>query len=160
MKTPILTAAIFAIMTAPALAKDLTLEDVRTMSDDELYSLAETISTEDETRLYQQARREFPEGALGLQAAEDELQKRTIELTECEKALEKGQMSKLRSLNENEPGRYFSLLRIVASPTNAVLDMTSDERSIEAPKIGRQTNRLIRQIRECKRSYRKRFGGN
>ena len=158
MKTPILTAAIFAFMTAPSFAKDLTLEDVRAMSDDELYELAGTISSEDETRLYQQARKEFPEGALGLQSAKDELMKRTDELAECQESIKRGKASELRSLNENEPGRYFSLLRIVTSPTDEVMEMTSDERTAEAPKVGRQTNRIIREIRECKRAYRKRFG--
>ena len=66
MKTPILIAAVFAAFAAPAFADDLTLEDVRAMSDDDLYALAETLSSEDEARLYQQARKQFPAGALGL----------------------------------------------------------------------------------------------
>ena len=69
MRTPTLIVAMIAMMAAPAFAEDLTLEDVRAMSDDELYALAETLSSEDEARLYQQARKEFPSKALGLQAA-------------------------------------------------------------------------------------------
>lgn len=158
MRKPILIAAMIAAFATPAFAGELTLEDVRAMSDNELYALADTLSSEDETRLYQQARKEFPDGALGLQSAKDELQKRTHELAECEASIERGKASDLRSLNENEPGRYFSLLRIVSLPTDEVMDMTSEERSAEAPKVGRQTNRVIRQIRDCKRAYQKSFG--
>ena len=158
MKTPILTAAIYAFMTAPSFAKDLTLEDVRAMSDDELYELAGALSSEDETRLYQQARNEFPKGALGLQAVLNELDKTKNELAACEFALENNQASELRALTELEPGRYFSLLRIVSIPLTEVLDKTSDERAAESQRVTRDTNRVLRDFRNCKRKYRKRFG--
>lgn len=157
MKKPILTAAILAFMTAPSFAKDLTLEVVRAMSDDELYELAGTISPEDETRLYQQARKEFPEGALALQSAIGKFEKRNGELRSCENALRIGEKSELRALNEREPGRYFELLRITSVPTDNVLDMTLEERTIEAREVGSQTNKVVRQVRECMRKYRKKF---
>ena len=158
MKTSILTAAIFAFMTVPSFAKDLTLEEVRAMSDDELYALAGTISSEDETRLYQQARKEFPEGALGLQSSLNKLRKRELELEACQNALESGTASKVRVLSQIEPGRYVSLLRIIAEPSKKALDMTIDERAAESRRATRETNRVLRDFRECKRKYRKRFG--
>ena len=158
MRKPILIAAMISTLAAPAFADELTLEDVREMSDDELYALAESISSEDETRLYQQARKEFPEGALGLQAVLDELEKSTTELNECTTAIENDEKSKLRALRELEPGRYLSLLRIVSKPSDNVLDMTADERKAESKLATRETNRILREFRECKRKYRKRFG--
>ena len=160
MKTPILTAAIFAFMTAPSFAKDLTLEDVRAMSDGERYELAGTISSEDETRLYQQARKEFPEGALGLQSVRNELEKRKGELEACQNAIQSDNPSDLRALNEREPGRYFDLLRIVAKPSSEVIDMKPEERQAASEKATRATNRVLRSIRKCKRLYRKEFGSD
>ena len=104
MRRPILIAAMIAMMAAPAFADALTLKDVRAMSDDELYSLAETLSPEDETRLYQQARKEFPRKALGLQAARNELEKSVAELDACRSALERDKPSELRALQELESG--------------------------------------------------------
>ena len=158
MKTSILTAAIFAFMTAPSFAKDLTLKEVRGMSDDELYKLADRLSSEEENQLYEKARKEFPKGALGLQAVLNELDKTKNELAACEFALENNQASELRALTELEPGRYFSLLRIVSIPSTEVLDMTSDERAAESKRVTRDTNRVLRNFRNCKRKYRKRFG--
>lgn len=158
MKQPILTITILAFMTAPSFAKDFTLKEVRAMSDDELYELAGTISSEDETRLYQQARKEFPSKALGLQAARNELEKSIAELDACRNALESDKASELRALRELEPGRYLSLLRIVAKPSGEVMDMTADERVSDAKAVGRETNRVLRDFRDCKRNYRKRFG--
>lgn len=158
MRTPILTATIFAIMTVSASAKELTLEDVRAMSDDELYSLADTLSSEDETRLYQRARKEFPEGALGLQATLNELGKTRSELENCHSAVEIGEPSELRALNETESGRYLSVLRVVAMPSDEVIDLTVEERHFRSKEAGRETNRVLRDLRECKRSYRKKFG--
>ena len=158
MKKPILIAAMIAAFAAPAFANDLTLEDVRAMSDDELYALAETLSAEDETRLYQQARKEFPEGALGLQSSLNKLGKRELELEACQNALESGTASKVRVLSQVEPGRYLSLLRIIAEPSKKALDMTTDERAAESRRATRETNRILRDFRECKRKYRKRFG--
>lgn len=160
MRTPTLIVAMIAMMAAPAFADDLTLEDVRAMSDGELYALAETLSSEDETRLYQQARKEFPEGALGLQSVRNELSKREEELEVCESAIENGKPSELRSLNEREPGRYFDLLRIVAVPTQDVVDMTPDERKTAANGTGFDINRTLRAVRKCKRVYRKQFGSD
>ena len=158
MRNPILIAAMIAAFAAPAFADDLTLKDVRAMSDDELYALADTLSSEDETRLYQQARKEFPENGLGLQSALNKLSKRQDELTACQAAVASGEASDLRALNEIEPGRYFSILRIVSVPTAEVLDMTSDERRAEARRAGTQTNKILRDLRECRREYRKKFG--
>ena len=158
MRKPILIAAMIAAFAAPAFADDLTLEDVRAMSDDELYALAETLSSEDEARLYQQARKEFPEGALGLQSSLNKLGKRELELEACQNALESGTASKVRVLSQVEPGRYLSLLRIIAEPSNKALDMTIDERAAESRRATRETNRILRDFRECKRKYRKRFG--
>ena len=159
MKTPIIAAAIFAFMTVPSFAKDLTLKEVRAMSDDELYELAGTISSEDETQLYQQARKEFPEGALGLQSVRNELEKRKGELEACQNAIQSDNPSDLRALNEREPGRYFDLLRIVAAPASDVMDMTLDERKVAAKKAGLETNQTLREVRKCRRMYRKKFGG-
>ena len=158
MKKPILIAAMIAAFAVPAFAGELTLEDVRAMSDDELYALAETISSEDETRLYQQARKEFPSKALGLQAARNEYARTAAELDACKVALESGKPFKLRALQELEPGRYLSLLRIVAKPSSEVMDMTTEERVSDAKTVGRETNRILRDFRDCKRKYRKRFG--
>ena len=158
MREPILIAAMIAAFAAPSFADDLTLKDVRAMSDDELYALADTLSGEDETRLYQQARKEFPSKALGLQAARNEFKKSSAELDACRNAIESDKPSALRALQELEPGRYLSLLRIVAEPSSEVLDMTTDERVTDAKAVGRQTNRIIREFRDCKREYRKRFG--
>jgi len=158
MKNSILIAVVISAFAVPALADDLTLEDVRAMSDDELYALAETLSSEDETRLYQQARKQFPSKALGLQASRDELAKSSAELDACADALENNQASELRALTELEPGRYLSLLRIVSEPSKEVLDMTINERVADAKKVGRKTNRILRDFRDCKRKYRKRFG--
>lgn len=157
MRNPILMAAMIAAFSAPAFADDLTLEDVRAMSDDELYALAETLSSEDEARLYQQARKEFPDGALELQSATRKLEKRSVELRSCESAIESGEKSELRALNERESGRYFELLRITSVPADKVLDMTPEERTIKAREAGSQTNKVVRQIRECMRKYRKKF---
>ena len=158
MKKPIVTAAIFAFMTAPSLAKDLTLKEVRAMSDGELYELAGTLSSEDENQLYEKARKEFPKGALGLQSAINKFEKSEHELVACQTAVENNERSDVRALNELEPGTYFSLLRIVAVPTADVMDMTIDERKSRATEIGRKTNRALREFRECKRKYRKLFG--
>lgn len=160
MKNPILIATLIAAFAVPALADDLRLEDVRAMSDDELYALAKTLSAEDETRLYQQARKEFPDGALGLQAAKNELAKHQSELEACKAALASDKKSEARALNEKEPGRYFSLLRIAASPSDKVMDMTPNERAEQAPIFGRDTNRVIRDLRGCKRKHNKRFGSD
>jgi len=160
MKAPMLIVATIAVLSTPAIAEELTLEDVRAMSDQELYVLAETLSAEDETRLYQQARKVFPEGALGLQSVRDRLEKREEELEVCERAIETGEPSDLRALNEREPGRYFDLLRIVANPTENVMDMTVDERTAAAKDVGSKTNRLLRDLRQCKREYRKKFGSD
>ena len=157
MRKPILIAAMIAALAAPAFADELTLEDVRAMSDDELYALAETLSSQDESRLYQQARKEFPEGALALQSAIGKLDKRRGELRSCESAIERGEKSELRALNEREPGRYFELLRITSVPTKKILDMTSEERTTNAREVGSQTNKVVRQIRDCMRNYRKKF---
>ena len=158
MRKPILIAAMIAAFAAPAFADTLTLKDVRAMSDDELYALAETLSAEDETRLYQQARKEFPEGALGLQATLDELEKTRSELENCRVAIEVGEPSELRALNESEPGRYLSLLRVVAMPSEVVFDLTVEERHSQSKDAGRETNRILRDLRECKRNYRRTFG--
>jgi len=158
MRKQILIAAMIAAFAAPAFADELTLEDVRAMSDDELYALADTLSSEDETRLYQQARKEFPKGALGLQATLDELEKNRAELESCRMAVETNEPSNLRALNELEPGRYLSLLRVVALPSGQVLDLTVEERHSQSKEAGRETNRVLRDLRECKRSYRKTFG--
>ena len=158
MRTQTLIAAMITMMAAPAFADEIALEDVRAMSDDELYSLAETLAPEDEARLYQQARKEFPEGALGMQSTLDKLEKARIELEACNKSLADGEASSVRALNELEPAIYFNLLRIVAVPTADTLDLTEAERKTEAKKAGRETNRIIREFRECKRQYRKRFG--
>lgn len=160
MRKPILIAAAIAFFAAPAFADEITLEDVRAMSDDELYALAETLSAKDETRLYQQARKEFPEGALGLQSVRDELERRKHELEVCENAVEDGEPSDLRAMNEREPGRYFDLLRIVASPSDDVMDMTSDERTTASKEATRKTNRVLRSLRKCKRTYRKKLGSD
>ena len=157
MKLPILIAAVIATLAFPAFADDLTLEDVRAMSDDDLYALAETLSSEDEARLYQQARKEFPKGALALQSALGKLEKREGELRSCENAIDRGEESELRALNEREPGRYFELLRIISIPTADVLDMTPEERTMEAREVGSLTNKTVRKIRECMRQYRKKF---
>jgi len=157
MKNPILIVAVIAAFATSAFADDLTLEDVRAMSDDELYVLAETLSSEDEARLYQQARKQFPEGALALQSALGKQEKREVELLSCENAIECGEVSELRALNELEPGRYFELLRIVSIPTDSVLDMTPEERTMESRAVGSQTNKTVREIRECMRQYRKKF---
>ena len=158
MRKPILIAAMIAAFAAPAFADELTLKDVRAMSDNELYALAETLSGEDEARLYQKARKEFPEGALGLQSTIDKLEKARIELDACRKSLADGEASQVRALNKLEPAMYFNLLRIVAVPTDETLDLTKKERETEAKKAGRETNGIIRDFRECKREYRKRFG--
>jgi len=158
MKNSILIAAVISAFTVPALADDLTLEDVRSMSDDELYALAETLSAEDEEALYEQARREFPEGALGLQSVMNKFQKSENDLKACVDAVDSGKASSVRALSELEPGTYFSLLRIISNPSDAVHDMTIDERKAESKRVTRDTNRVLREFRECKRKYRKRFG--
>lgn len=158
MRKPILIAAMIAAFAVPAFADALTLKDVRAMSDDELYALAETLSSEDESRLYQQARKEFPEGALGLQATLDEFEKTRSELESCLVAIEVGEPSDLRALNVSEPGRYLSLLRVVAIPSEDVFDLTVEERHSKSKDAGRETNRILRDLRECKRAYRKKFG--
>jgi len=158
MKNSILIAAVISAFAVPALADDLTLEDVRAMSDDELYALADTLSSTDEEELYKQARSEFPDAALGLQSALNKLAKSERELGACQTAIENNERSDVRALNELEPGTYFSLLRIVSVPGADVMDMTVDERRSRATKIGRQTNRTLRDFRECKREYRKLFG--
>jgi hypothetical protein len=160
MRKPILIAAMIAAFAAPAFADELTLKDVRAMSDDELYALAATLSSDDETRLYQRARKEFPEGALGLQSVRNELAKREEELEICERAIEDNKPSNLRALNEREPGRYFDLLRIVTTPSSDVLDMTPDERKASSKEATRTTNRVLRSVRNCKRAYRKKFGSD
>jgi len=160
MTTPILIAAVIATFAIPAFANNLSLKDVRAMSDAELYSLADTLSAENETDLYQQARKEFPEGALGLQSVRNELAKREHELEVCERAVEDDEPSELRALNEREPGRYFDLLRIVAIPDQDVMDMTPDERRTAAKEAGFKTNRTLRAVRKCKREYRKNFGSD
>ena len=160
MRKPILIAAMIAAFAAPAFADTLTLEDVRAMSDDELYALAGTLSSDDETRLYQKARKEFPEGALGLQSVRNELDKRKDELEACQNAVESDKPSELRALNEREPGRYFDLLRIVTIPMSDVLDMTPDERTVAAKEAGLETNRTLRAVRKCRRVYRKKFGSD
>lgn len=160
MRNPLLiTATAIALTTAVIANEELTLENVRAMSDDELYALAETLSAEDETRLYQQARNEFPKNALGLQSALNKLAKRRDELDACENSIESGEPSTVRALNEIEPGRYLSILRIVSIPSNDVMDMTPAERKDEAREAGRETNRVLRDFRECKRKYRKLFEG-
>ena len=158
MRKPILIAAMIASIAAPAFADDLALEDVRAMSDDELYALAETLSPKNEEAFYEQARNEFPSAALGLQSALNKLAKSEQELGACETAVTNNERSDVRALNELEPGMYFSLLRIISVPTADVMDMTVDERKSRATEIGRQTNRTLREFRECKREYRKLFG--
>jgi len=158
MRNPILIAAAIATFAAPALANEITLEDVRAMSDDELYVLAETLSAEDETRLYQEARKEFPDRALGLQSSLNKLEKSKQEFVACETALETDKVSKVRALSEFEPGTYFSLLRITSIPNDDVMDMTVAERRSKATEVGRETNRILRDFRDCKRKYRKHFG--
>ena len=158
MRTPILMTAMMALMTSLAFADEVKLDNVRSLSDDHLYSLAETLSAEDETRLYQEARKEFPEGALGLQSTIDKRDKSRTELKACRAALENGEPSEVRALNELESAMYFNLLRIVSVPTAETMDMTVDERTAAAKEAGRETNRLLREFRECKREYRKRFG--
>lgn len=157
MKNLILIVTAIAPLAFPAFADDLTLEDVRAMSDDDLYALAKTLSSEDEARLYQQARKQFPEGALGLQSALGKLEKREGELRSCENAIESGEKSKLRALNEREPGRYFELLRIISNPIDDVLDMTPEERTMKAREVGSRSNKVVRKIRDCMRQYRKKF---
>ena len=160
MRKPILIAAMIAAFAAPAFADELTLEDVRAMSDDELYALADTLSSEDEARLYEEARSEFPAAALGLQSAINKLKKSQHELEACQDALETQERSNVRSLTELEPGIYFSLLRIVSTPSDHVMDMTVDERTEEATIVGRNTNGVLRDFRICKRAYRKQFGSD
>jgi len=38
------------------------------------------------------------------------------------------------------------------------MDMTTDERVTDAKAVGRETNSVLRDFRDCKRKYRKRFG--
>lgn len=160
MKTSILISALISLSTAPAFADALTVDDLRAMSDDQLYALSKTLLPEAENQLYQQARKEFPEGALGLQSVRDRMEKRERELEVCQSAVETGEPSDLRALNEREPGRYFDLLRIVAAPSDDVMDMTLDERKAAAKEAGSKTNRLLRDLRQCKRSYRQKFGSD
>ena len=88
MRNPILIASDDRSLCRSGVRRRTHAKDVRAMSDDELYALADTLSSEDETRLYQQARKEFPDGALGLQSVRNELAKRENELEVCERAIE------------------------------------------------------------------------
>ena len=88
----------------------------------------------------------------------NKFQKSEYELKACVDAVDSGKASSVRALSELEPGTYYSLLRIISNPSDAVHDMTVDERKAESKRLTRDTNRVLREFRECKRKYRKRFG--